>query len=367
MNSLNMGSSLTCFTTLQIYSQICGMLHPEQWLYFCSWLASKWINLLRSPLRKIPRRILVIRLDELGDLVTTLPVFEAFKRNYPEAELTVYCKAQMAQLIMEHPQIDRIVTSFDQLEGHYDYIADLRGNWQTLWFALSHRAARVDRGSHRFINRLRNREQGHEVDLNLRIIAPLLRQPVVKLSPRLYPSRRNIQQADLFLQRLDIQRFVVFHTGARKLLRRWALQKWAELAVILYQRHDYQIVFAGGPEDEADIQKIQKRLPFETYSYAGQGSLLDFAALVGKAAFMVGNESGPMHMAAAMDVPVLALFGPGQPEIFAPYGSRNKYLHVKLSCNPCDQLKCIHPQNPCINRIEVNDVLREIAAFMPSR
>jgi ADP-heptose:LPS heptosyltransferase len=340
------------------------MLAAERFLFFFSWLAGRWINLFKRPLKKLPKRILVIRLDELGDMVTTLPVFEAFKQNYPEAELTVLCKPQMAALIEGHPCLDVIATDWKQLQGRYQYIADLRGNWKSIRYALGHGAYRVDRGSHRFLNRLFKREQGHEVDLNLRIIAPMLRQPVVGLAPRLYPSKRNQQQADLYLQRLHIEQFVVFHTGARKLLRRWALQKWAELAVILYQRHELQIVFAGGPEDEADIRKIQAKLPFDTYCFAGQGSLLDYAALVGKAQFMVGNESGPMHMAAAMGVPVLALFGPGQPEIFAPYGPQNRFLHVRLACHPCDQLHCVHPSNPCINRIEVNDVLREVATFM---
>jgi ADP-heptose:LPS heptosyltransferase len=71
-----------------------------------------------------------------------------------------------------------------------------------------------------------------------------------------------------------------------------------------------------------------------------------------------------MHIAAAMDVPVLALFGPGQPEIFAPFGAGNKFLHVRLACHPCDQIHCVHPDNPCINRIEVQDVLREVKSFL---
>ncbi|MFN3530418.1 MAG: glycosyltransferase family 9 protein [Bacteroidia bacterium] len=340
------------------------MIAPERVLFFFSWLANGWINLFKRPLAKVPKRILVIRLDELGDMVTTMPVFEALKSNYPDAEISLLCKPLMARLVANCPHIDRVLTDWSEVQGRFSYIADLRGNWKSLRFALLHRAYRVDRGSHRFVNRLFKRDQGHEVDFNLHIIRPLLRKPLQGIAPRLYPSRRNVQQADLFLQRLLIGDFVVFHTGARKLLRRWSLQKWAELAVFLYQRHELQIVFAGGPEDEADIAKIQKKLPFETYSFAGKGDLLDYAALVGKARFMVGNESGPMHIAAAMNVPVLALFGPGQPEIFAPYGKQNKFLHVKLPCNPCDQLSCIHPNNPCINRIEVQDVLREVLTFL---
>ena len=340
------------------------MFAAERFLFFCSWLTGLLVNLGRHPLRKAPKRILVIRRDDLGDMVTTLPVFELFKKYYPQAELTVFCKPQMAQLIKEHPAVDVIATEWKQLNGHYDYLADLRGDWKSLRFALRQWSHRVDRGSHRFLNRFFKREQGHEVDLNIRIISPLLPEKPESLAPRLYPNRRQQQQAELFLQRNDIGDFVVFHTGARKLLRRWALQKWAELAVFLYQRYELQVIFVGGEEDMADIEKIRKRLPFQTYCFVGEGDLLSYAALAGRARLMVGNESGPMHMAAAMGVPVIALFGPGQPEIFAPYGAGNRYLHVKLACNPCDQINCIHPKNPCINRIEVQDVLREAATLL---
>jgi ADP-heptose:LPS heptosyltransferase len=340
------------------------MFAPERFLFFCSWLVGLLVNFGRRPLRRAPKRILVIRRDELGDMVTTLPVFEQFKLHYPAAELTVFCKPQMASLLQNHPAVDVVATEWRQLKGKYDYLADLRGDWKSLRFALGQWAHRVDRGSHRFLNRLRKRAQGHEVDFNLRIVAPLLPAVPGKVAPRLYPSRRQEQQAALFLQRNDIGPFVVFHTGARKLLRRWALQKWAELAVYLYQRHELQVVFVGGDEDAADVEKIRKRLPFETFSFIGQGDLLSYAALAAKAKLMVGNESGPMHIAAAMGVPVIALFGPGQPEVFAPYGPQNRFLHVKLACNPCDQLHCIHPQNPCINRIEVQDVLREVSTLL---
>jgi ADP-heptose:LPS heptosyltransferase len=151
---------------------------------------------------------------------------------------------------------------------------------------------------------------------------------------------------------------MVIHTGARWVYRRWALDKWAELAVVMRQRHECEIVFVGGADDVADIRKIMRILPFEAYSWAGQSSLLDYAALVSRAVCMIGNESGPMHIAAAMDVPVVALFGPGIPSVFAPYGPKAQFIHHKLSCNPCAQKTCVLPDNPCMNRISVQDVLR---------
>src|SRR5690606_14559545 len=93
-------------------------------------------------------------------------------------------------------------------------------------------------------------------------------------------------------------------------------------------------------------------------------SLSVFSAFCSRASFYLGNESGPMHIASAFDVPLLGLFGPGVPYVFYPQGLKAEVLHHILPCNPCDQIHCVHPENPCISRIEVNDVLRKIDEIM---
>ena len=341
------------------------MLQGERLLFFCSYLLSRWINLGRKPTRISPKRILIYRLDEIGDMVTTLPVFEALKKRFPEMKLTLFCKPLMKSLVQHDPHLDVIVTDYAGLSGRYDVIVDLRGDWDSLRFALGQRPKlRLDRGSHRFLNRLFKREQEHELLFNLKIIAPLFADSPAAPVARIYTARRNKQQAELFIQRHDLGAFVVFHTGARKLLRRWGLESWASLAKHLQADFGLHIVFAGAAEDVADIKRIQAKIPFETFSFAEQGTLLDYAALVSQAKLMVGNESGPMHIAAATGTPTLALFGPGQPEIFAPYGEQHRFLHHKLECNPCDQLSCIHPENPCMNRLTPEQVLAEIRTML---
>lgn len=341
------------------------MLQGERLLFFCSYLLSRWINLGRNPARISPKRLLIYRLDEIGDMVTTLPVFEALKKRFPEMELTLFCKPLMESMVQHDPYLDVIVTDYAGLSGRYDVIVDLRGDWDSLRFALGQRPKlRLDRGSHRFLNRLFKREQEHELLFNLKIIAPLLAETPTTATAHIYTGRRNKQQAELFAQRHDLGEFVVFHTGARKLLRRWGLQSWATLAEALNRDFGLNIVFAGAAEDVADIKRIQAKIPFETFSFAEQGSLLDYAALVSQAKLMVGNESGPMHIAAATGTPTLALFGPGQPEIFAPFGEQHRFLHHKLACNPCDQLSCVHPENPCMNRLLPEQVLAEIHTML---
>ena len=85
--------------------------------------------------------------------------------------------------------------------------------------------------------------------------------------------------------------------------------------------------------------------------------LMHFAALAARSQLFVGTDSGPMHIAAAVGARVVGLFGPGSPELFAPVGPRATYIHHKLHCNPCDQVHCVYPENTCMQRITVEEVL----------
>lgn len=336
-------------------------MDKEKWIYFTSFLVSKIINRFKRANQFNFQNILIIRLDEIGDMITTLPVFELLKQKYPQSKITLWCKPFIQNLVQENPNIDLIVKDKKSLEKKYDLILDLRGNKQTILYALFHPPKiRLDRGTVRFRNKFKEKKHPHEVFTNLQVLKPLLEKLPEKPEIKLHISEKNQQNTLLFLQRNVIEDFVVFHTGARKKLRRWHPLKFAKLAEILQQKYAWNIVFVGDKNDQANIQKIQKNIDFETFSHIGQGSLMDYAALVSKAKLMIGNESGPMHIAAATATPTIGLFGPGEPHIFAPFGDKTTFIHHKLHCNPCDQINCIYPQNPCINHIEVEEVLEAI-------
>jgi ADP-heptose:LPS heptosyltransferase len=342
------------------------MIDAEKKLYFASWLVSRFINIFKKPKRLDFSNILIIRLDEIGDMTTTLPALALLHSRYPDAKMTVWCKGFVQPLLENVPYITCIITKMPEAAHRYDLIIDLRGTWQTLWYALKNRPKlRLDRGSVRLRNKFFEMQHPHEVFTNIQVMQPLLHDFVPKPIINIYTSKRNDQAAQLFLQRNSIQNFALLHTGARKKLRRWHPQKFADLATHLHQIYGLDIIFVGDNTETYEILKIQQRIGFQTFSFAGQGSLMDYVALSQRATLMVGNESGPVHLAAATNIPTLALFGPGEPHIFAPYGANAHYLHHKLACNPCNQIDCILPKNPCINHIELHEVTQKIAKILP--
>jgi ADP-heptose:LPS heptosyltransferase len=328
-------------------------------IYFFSWLTSLLINRFKNPLQKDFRRILVIRHDEIGDMITALPVFDALRKKFAEAEITVWCYPLTRPLIENHPAINQIVVSKTELRGKYDLIIDLRGNFETIGFALSHFPYyRLDRGTVRFKNKFALSQHPHEVFTNLQIIEPVIGKIEPEPDLNLYLNEENHRIADKFLSENGIKAFVLLHTGARKKLRQWPQAKFAKLSSAFKEKYGWETVIAGTSEELSEIEKLQSLIPYKTFAFTGY-SLTDFAALASKAKCFVGNESGPMHIAAAMKIPVVGLFGPGEPHTFSPFGKKSTYIHHKLKCNPCDQIHCVQPNNPCINLIEVEEVLKK--------
>jgi ADP-heptose:LPS heptosyltransferase len=331
----------------------------EQLLYAANILANN-LFFSRRP-QKIPQTILVVKWDEIGDMATAVHCFEALKMTYPSAKLTVLCKPFVRSLIMHDPFIDHILTDIREFNRSYDLVVELRGTWSTLYRAMIHKAGfRVSRAE----VRLRNKgKQKHEIQTNLEVIEPITGK-LTDLKPVLYFSEDERRQVQEFLEKRHVGRFAILHAGARRKLRQWDLDKFAVAATYLHDAYGLDILFAGSAEDLPDIRKIQSQLAFTSHDITDGFSLSAFSACCSQASFYLGNESGPMHIASAFALPLIGLFGPGVPHVFYPIGEKVRVLHHILPCNPCDQIHCVHPENPCISRIAANDVLEKIDEIM---
>lgn len=334
----------------------------EKLVFLFSFITSKLLNGFTNPQKVQVNRILIIKLDEIGDMVNTVHVFALLKKRFPKAEITVWCKPFCKKLIENDPHLFSVITSAKELTGRYDLIADLRGTFQSIAIAWKNWPSyRVDRGTIRFRNKLAGGHP-HEVKTNYQIIEPLLSwtQDLAKVKLQLHPDKEAHLKAEQFIEENGIASFAVLHMGARRELRRWPAEQFVALASYLRKEKGLALVFAGDQSDVSIIEQVQQQLDFPTYSTALALNLMEFAALLTHATLFVGNESGPLHIAAAMQVPVVGLFGPGEPTTFYPYGLKSRYVHHVLECNPCDQMHCVHPEQPCIRRITLVEVLEKI-------
>lgn len=336
----------------------------EKSVYFFSMMISKMINRKKNIRDFSFQNILCFREDEIGDLCYSLHVFKSLKKQFPQSKITLLCKPFATLLVKNDPNIDKITSNRNELSGKYDLIVDLRPNWKSVWYAMFHRPAfRLDRATVRYRNKLKG-QHPHEVITNLQVIESLLDEKNKFQSPELFFDDNDLKKAESFLAGNKIQSFAVLHTGARRELRKWSKENYASLAVYLKEKKQLEIIFCGDKSDVKDIEQIQQLIPFNTFSIASDFSLSEFSSLVSKAKLFVGNESGPLHIASVAGTPSLGLFGPGEPHVFYPFGKRTTFLHHILECNPCDQIHCVYPQQPCIQRITMDEVKSKVGSLV---
>jgi ADP-heptose:LPS heptosyltransferase len=366
----------------------------EKHLYFCNILVSRWVNALGSPGARLQpklniKSILVVKWDEIGDIAAAVHVFGTLKSAYPDAKLTVLCKPFVASLIAGDPAVNAVITDIEDWRERHDVVVELRGTWKTLWKSLALRTMpkyRVDRGWVRFLQR---GDQPHEVVTNERIIRPLLGmgQPIAKRV--LYPSAEEIataqvwsdwalsgvgsaqvhfssnQSQDAKTDAPEFAGYAILHTGARRELRRWPLDRFVALSKWLLREKKLVPIWVGTSDEERQLD--------EAFALGAEGkkwvapegsSLLSFYAFIASSQLYIGNESGPLQLADIAEIPMVAIYGPGVPDVFYPRSARSRVLHEVLDCNPCDQIHCVRQNDRCIDRISsasvqlaVNDVL----------
>jgi ADP-heptose:LPS heptosyltransferase len=341
----------------------------EKHLYFCNILVSRWVNALglgqgRLKPKLSLKSILVVKWDELGDMAAAVHVFGTLKSAYPEAKLTVLCKPFVASLIAGDPAVDEVITSIEDWRERHDVVVELRGTWKTLWKSLALRTMpkyRVDRGWVRFLQR---GDQPHEVVTNERIIRPLLGEGFPPAKRVLYPSVEEIAAAQVWSdwalsggESGEITGYAILHTGARRELRRWPLDRFVALSKWLLQEKKLVPIWVGTGDEEQQLNEAFALGAVGKKWVAPEGSsLLSFYAFIASSKLYVGNESGPLQLADIAEIPMVAIYGPGVPDVFYPRSARSRVLHEVLDCNPCDQIHCVRPSDRCIDRISVASV-----------
>jgi len=335
--------------------------NKEQFYFLVSALVSRFIHFIK--LSKSVNSILVIKWDEIGDMVYALHVFNHLKIQYPDAKITLVCKEFVTPLVQHNSAIDYIRHELPKNEK-FDLIVELRGNWDTLRYALFNLPnRRVDRGTVRLANKLKG-GQKHETITNFEIVEPLLAIGTHNLIPHITIDENSEKYAQAFIAQHQLNKFAVFHCGARRILRQWPLENFAKLAIFLKENYDFKIVFAGTMEDEQAINEIISLGKLDAIVCTKNFSLLHFASLVKNASLFIGNESGPLHIAATVNTPLVGIYGPGVKDIFYPIGKQSLVVHHVLDCNPCDQIHCVRPENPCINLVTLFEVETKIEQLL---
>lgn len=347
-----------------------------------------------------PKRILVLRAGAFGDIIFALPSLALLKEAWPEAEVHWLAKTPFVPFIGAHPQVDEVIPLGKGAGGfltalrairrnRYDLIIDIHGNLRSgVLGLLSGCPLRVG-FSDAFSKEHNHRFTTHQVTpptialhriermiTLVRALPGVPRDSAVRLS---LPAWRNSLAAmtdELAeLGRTPERPLVAMHAGAsgKGAIKRWSDDKYAGLVRRLVDS-DYQtLLLWGSPQEKAEAEAIRAAALGETSEEREDAVLIpvkraDFAglsALFSQCDAVVGVDTGPVHLANALGVPVVGVYGPRTPAIYRPWhpGGRIISKNDEADCPPCDAYRCVNPKGRvCLEVIGVDEVYDAVVA-----
>ncbi|MFQ5990104.1 MAG: putative lipopolysaccharide heptosyltransferase III [Candidatus Methylomirabilales bacterium] len=335
------------------------------------------------------RRVLVVKLRYIGDVLLCTPVFRGLREAFPEASLTALVTAGTEDVLLHHPDVDEVLT-VDRpeakghsrrrfLAGHFRLVRGLRERRFDLAIDLTDgdRAAFLTWASGARFRVGFNREgrfRGcayhqvvpaspggrHAVEANLEALQAL-GLPVRPVAPTLGLPPEVEEAAEHLLARKQVvpdRDLVVIHPGARWWFKTWPPERFVALADGIEKELGAQVLIAGGPEDVAIAESIQQQMESPAIVVAGETSILQLAAVLGRCRLFIGNDNGPMHIAAAVGTPVVALFGPTDPREWGPYGNQHVTLYKGMDCRQCWwKSTCLREESNCLRQITIDEAM----------
>jgi lipopolysaccharide heptosyltransferase II len=349
-----------------------------------------------------PQRILLIRMDLIGDLTMSLTILRPLKRTYPDAEIDLLATPSSATIASADPDLAEIITYDPNIwrrpkallqrknwqeamtlhkrlrARHYDLAISVFSPWAAILAVLSGAQRRLGFGKESYPGFMTDDVPGrhwdpndhkHEVDYCLElaraagaIVEPDDRIPKLFVDPQAYQQVEQIlQQEGWNPERPLIACHVSSNNGQSK---RWPIPYWATLMDRLIREDAANVIITGASGDLFLIEQITQRMQEHPIILAGKTSLPQLAALLQKADLLISGDSGPMHIGAAVGTPLIAIHGPTDPALSGPVSPRATILRSDIWCSPCYNAKgpadCRFFTTQCMKDITPNQVFTVI-------
>jgi heptosyltransferase-2 len=327
-------------------------------------------------------RILVIRLSSLGDILLTTPVLRLLREYCPAAQLDFLTKAAYQDILCANPCVDRLLLWEPQQglremlrrlrQTRYDIVVDLH---RTLRSRLLYRGLLAERKLAYTKRTLRRALLVHLGWNTLRAMTPV---PELYMAPlrclgmtaplpplELHLTAESQETIQVYLQQAlpesRMRPLLAVAPGAHWSTKRWPVERFAVVAQTLAQTQQAAVVVLGSAEDHQLAQELCQRLSVPVLNSTGKLSLMHTAALLQQCHLLLSNDSGLMHMAAALQVPVVAIFGPTVQEFgFYPFKASAQVVSAAIACRPCStkgSTRCPRGHHQCMQQVPVTHVL----------
>jgi len=298
-----------------------------------------------------PKNILIIKPSALGDIVLALPALATLRRSLPEARISWLVRPEYAELLRGQADLDEVILFDRRLlgkswynsnafvgllrllhrlrEGRFDIVFDFQGLFRTGfigWITGCRKRfgmAQAREFAHLFYTDKIHQDYScvHLVDYYLRIVAAAgADRTDARFALPENPAAVEAVKKLLAGYGMPPGNYAVLVGGAARENKRWPIEAFAKLAEKIVSRFGWSIVATGAPAERKYVQTLEDIAKVSVVNFAGQTSVAELVALLRGASFVVSNDTGPGHIAAALGVPVVMIFGPTNPARVCPYG-----------------------------------------------
>jgi heptosyltransferase-2 len=337
-------------------------------------------------------KILIRAVNWVGDAVMTTPALGTIRSHFPQAEIVVLANPLVSQIFLRHEWVDRVIT-FDRQREHRGIVGRLRLAMQLRkesfdaaiifpnsfdsalvpWLAgIPVRLGKASDGRSFMLTERYLPDAGkmleHEVEYYLGLLQHFGLETIERI-PHLLITEEEASHASSILAQHGIRAndfLLGINPGAAfGSAKRWYPDRFAEVAKTLAVEWGAKVVVFGGSSETDIAGLIEQQLDGNCLNLAAKTTVRELMALIQRCNFFVTNDSGPMHVAAALQVPLVAVFGSTDHTTTSPYTRKAAIVRKDVSCAPCKLREC-PTDHRCMSEVTAGDVVRESIRLMAS-
>lgn len=327
------------------------------------------------------KKILVTFLMHLGDLTLTTPFIHALRKAAPDAHITFLADEKLKDVVLHNPYLDEVITIDKKGRDNsilalvacarklskmdFDVVINLHPN-ERCSFICALTKTKVRAGTAHPLLKFKwdiftplNRKI-HAAEMYMDILKQLGVEKIEHNGLEIFPSEENKQLAEKFWRENGVfktDKLVGFNIGSAVVTKRWASERFAQVADTLAAK-GYKPVFFGGTMDEEMVQAAVSKMKTTPVVATGAFTIGTLAAAMKRCSLIITNDSGPMHVAISQKVPIVAMYGPSSPKLYGPYTDDAVVVTAVPPCTGCSggmKHKCDDMQ--CMTRLTVEQVI----------
>ena len=350
-----------------------------------------------NPKYIIPKKILIVKFWGIGSIILASPAIKAVREKFPDSEITFLTLERNKGLYENSELFDKVVyfklnqvanafpnflkTMLKLRKQKFDLAIDLDVftmftplllSFSNIKMKIGHDIGKIGKPWFYEKNVIYNNKQ-HISDS----FFDLVRLFKIKIKPSLVKIpvlKSDKKYVDDLLETKDIKKsdkIIGINVNASDFgtARRWPYQNFAELADRIIQKYHTPIIFIGAESDKELVNQTINLMKNKAINLAGKTNIKQLAYLIQKFDLLITNDSGPMHISAAMETPVIAFFGPETPLTYGPVGEKHTVIYKHLPCSPClsvynaKRINCKHDAK-CVKSITVKEVMEKVGNYL---